>query len=427
MVKIGIIGGSGLDDSEILEDYREEKIETPYGEPSSPIARGKIGEADVCILSRHGKKHEISPSQVNYRANIYSLKKLGCTHILATTAAGSLKEEIKRGDFVVLDQFIDFTKHRNITFFDKFPGGLENAKHTAMPEPFSEFLRGKVIESCKELSISFHKKGTVITIEGPRFSTRAESRMFKQWADVINMSIAPEAILARESGLEYAAIAMSTDYDSWKADEEAVSWEEILRIFGENVEKMKRLLIKTIEKISKDDEEFIKGKIRTIPNWPKPGVMFRDITTLLKDNEGFKRTIEILENRYKNRNIDVIAGIESRGFIVGSVLANKLGLGFIPIRKKGKLPYEVEREEYDLEYGKDAIEIHKDAIRQGQKVLIIDDLIATGGTCRAAAKLIEKLGGIIEEIAFVIELPELKGREKLSNWGVYSVVKFEGE
>jgi len=220
---------------------------------------------------------------------------------------------------------------------------------------------------------------------------------------------------------------MSTDYDCWKQDEKPVSWEEIVKIFGQNVQNMKKLLLKTIEKLSTEDEDFIKGKIRTIPDWPKPGVMFRDITTLLKDNEGFKRVIDILYHKYKNRDIEIIAGIESRGFIVGSILAHKLNVGFVPIRKKGKLPHETEREEYDLEYGKDAVEIHKDAIKPGQKVLLIDDLIATGGTAQASAKLIEKLGGVIEEIAFVIELEDLKGREKLNKWEVFSVVKFDEE
>jgi len=427
-MKIGIIGGSGLDNPNLLENYKEVKVETPHGEPSSVITTGKIDDVEVGILARHGKKHEIPPSQVNYRANIYALAKLGCTHIIATTACGSLREEIKRGDFVILDQFIDFTKQRKTTFYEKFPGGIENAKHTAMPDPFSDFLREKIISAAKELGISFHKKGSVITIEGPRFSTRAESNMFRAWgADVINMSIAPEAILAREAGLEYAAIAMSTDYDCWKQDEKPVSWEEIVKIFGQNVQNMKKLLLKTIEKLSTEDEDFIKGKIRTIPDWPKPGVMFRDITTLLKDNEGFKRVIDILYHKYKNRDIEIIAGIESRGFIVGSILAHKLNVGFVPIRKKGKLPHETEREEYDLEYGKDAVEIHKDAIKPGQKVLLIDDLIATGGTAQASAKLIEKLGGVIEEIAFVIELEDLKGREKLNKWEVFSVVKFDEE
>lgn len=427
-MKIGIIGGSGLDDPKLLADYEEKQVETPYGETSSAITCGRLSGIEACIISRHGKKHEIPPSQVNYRANIYALKKLGCTHVLATTACGSLREEIKRGDFVVLDQFIDFTKQRKTTFYEKFPGGSENAKHTPMADPFSGFLRDKIISACMKLGIPYHKKGTVVTIEGPRFSTRAESSMFRSLgADVINMSIAPEAILAKEAGLEYAAVAMSTDYDSWKNDEAPVSWGEILKIFNNNADKMKNLLVKTIEELASDDEEFIKSKIRTIPNWPKPGVMFRDITTLLKDPEGFSRVMNVFYNRYSNRKIDVVTGIESRGFIVGSALANRLGVGFVPIRKPGKLPFDTIREEYELEYGRDAIEVHKDAITPGQKVLLIDDLIATGGTANAAAKLIEKLGGKLEEIAFVIELPELKGREKLASWDVYSILKFEGE
>ncbi|MBS3088205.1 adenine phosphoribosyltransferase [Candidatus Pacearchaeota archaeon] len=171
----------------------------------------------------------------------------------------------------------------------------------------------------------------------------------------------------------------------------------------------------------------IKSKIRTIPHFPKPGVMFRDITTLLKDPEGMEKVTEILCNRYKNKNIDVIAGIESRGFIIGGILAMRLGVGFIPVRKPGKLPAPTIKEEYQLEYGTDAIEIHKDAISPGQNVLVIDDLIATGGTAQATCNLVERLGGRIEEVAFVIELPELNGRKKLSRWPVFSIVKFEGE
>jgi adenine phosphoribosyltransferase len=226
--------------------------------------------------------------------------------------------------------------------------------------------------------------------------------------------------------LEYSAIAMSTDYDCWKINEEAVTWEHVLKTFNENAEKMKKLLVKTIEKIENNDEEFIKSKIRTIPDFPKPGVMFRDITTLLKDAEGFQRVMKVLEERYRNKDINLIAGIESRGFILASALASRLGKGLVLVRKPGKLPGECVKEEYDLEYGKDAIEIHRDAITQGDKVLLVDDLIATGGTCEAACKLIEKLGGEVVECAFVVELPELKGREKLI-WPAYSIVSFEGD
>ncbi len=428
MIKIGIIGGSGLDDPKILENFEEKTIDTPYGKPSSKITSGRIGNVEVFILARHGKRHEIPPTQVNNRANIAALKILGCTHILATTACGSLKEEIKRGDFVILDQFIDFTRQRKLTFYEEFPGGLENAKHTAIADPFSEFLRKKIISSCDELGILFHPFGTVITIEGPRFSTRAESDMFRLWgADVINMSIAPEAILAKELGIEYSAIAMSTDYDCWKVDEKPVVWEDIIKIFSENVEKMKKLLVNVIEKIGNNDEEFLKSKIRTVPNFPKPGIMFRDITTLLKDSEGFQRTLKLFEERYKNREIEVIAGIESRGFILASALASRLGKGLVLIRKPNKLPAETVSEEYDLEYGKNSIEIHKDAIKEGDKVLVCDDLIATSGTMVGACNLIEKLGGKVVECGVIVELEDLGGRKKLEDKGhrVFSIVRFK--
>jgi len=423
-MKIGIIGGSGLDDPRLLSNFEEKDLNTPYGKPSSNIVSGKLDGMEVCFLSRHGRKHEIPPTQVNNRANIYALKSLGCTHIIATTAVGSLKEEIKRGDFVILDQFIDFTRHRNITFYDSFKDGI---KHASMASPFSDFLRKKMITACSDIGISYHEKGTVITVEGPRFSTKAESKVFRQWgADVINMSISPEAILANELGIPYAAIAMSTDYDCWKEDENPVSWEAILSIFNQNSEKMKKLLIRVLERISSNDEEFIKSKIRTVPNFPKPGIMFRDITTLLKDPEGFQRTIEVMAKRYQDKEIDSIAGIESRGFIIASALALRLNKGIILVRKPGKLPAEKVREEYELEYGKDAIEIHKDAVSSGDKVLLVDDLIATGGTMTAAGNLIEKLGGKVVECAFVVELPELKGREKL-RWPIFKIVDFEGE
>mgnify|MGYP001603327273 FL=1 len=250
MAKIGIIGGSGLDDPKILKDAKEIEVDTPYGKPSSPLTVGKIKGIDVVILARHGRKHTIPPTQVNFRANIHALKNQGCTHILATTACGSLRKEIGRGDFVVLDQFIDFTRHRVITYYEEFPPGGENAKHTAMPDPFSEELRKALINAAKELKLKFHEKGTVVTIEGPRFSTRAESKMFRIWgADVINMSVAPECILANEAGIPYAAVAMSTDYDSWHEEEEPVTWKEILTIFNQNAEKVKKLLITTIPKI----------------------------------------------------------------------------------------------------------------------------------------------------------------------------------
>ncbi len=248
MAKVGIIGGSGLEDPSILKQPETVELETPFGEPSSPLTTGKIENMEVVILSRHGKKHTIPPTQVNNRANIYALNQMKCDYIITTTACGSLREEIDRGDLVILDQFIDFTRHRDITFFESFKPG--DMKHTPMADPFSKYIREKLIESAGEMSVRYHEKGTVVTIEGPRFSTRAESNMFRAWgADVINMSIAPEAILANELEIPYATIAMSTDYDCWRTDEEPVTWKEILEIFNQNVHNVLDLILKTLPKL----------------------------------------------------------------------------------------------------------------------------------------------------------------------------------
>jgi len=173
--------------------------------------------------------------------------------------------------------------------------------------------------------------------------------------------------------------------------------------------------------------ESIKSKIRAVPNWPKEGIIFRDITTLLQDPDGFKETIDILHKRYEDQKIDKIIGIESRGFIFGAPLAYLLGCGFVPIRKPGKLPAECESEEYTLEYGTDKIEIHKDAIKKGERVVIVDDLIATAGTAGAARNLVKKLGGELVECAFIVELVDLNGRNKLKGEKIYSIVEFKGK
>jgi 5'-methylthioadenosine phosphorylase len=425
-MKIGIIGGSGLEDPNLLEDFKVKEVETPFGKPSSPLTTGRINNIDVVIISRHGIKHEITPTEVNNKANVFALKNEGCKYIIATTAVGSLREEIKRGDFVILDQFIDFTKQRKETFFDKFEFG---AVHTPMANPFSEELRKKLIESCEKLKFPVHKKGTVITIEGPRFSTRAESNLFRQWgAHIINMSIAPECILANEAEVPYAVIAMSTDYDSWKNDEEPVTWNEIKYIMKENSEKVKKVILETINSFSKEQEILkLKDKIRTIPDFPKRGILFRDITPLLQDKDSLRRLTNIFYERYKDTKIDVVAGIESRGFILAGILAERLNAGLSLIRKPGKLPYETIKQEYSLEYGTDIIEMHKDSIKLGQKVLLVDDLIATGGTALASCNLVKKLGGEVVECAFLIELEELSGIERLKkeNFSSFSIVKFK--
>lgn len=173
--------------------------------------------------------------------------------------------------------------------------------------------------------------------------------------------------------------------------------------------------------------EDLKGKIRNIPDFPIKGVVFRDITTLISDPEAFKFVIDHLYERYRNKKPDLIVGIESRGFIFGGALADRLSVGFIPARKPGKLPWETVEESYELEYGKATLQIHADAIEKGQRVLILDDLLATGGTLAATARLVEKLGGIIEEIAIIIELTFLKGREKLTGRNIYSLVQYDSE
>ncbi len=248
MTKIAIIGGSGLENPEILLNTERVTMNTPYGDPSSDFICGTIGQVEVVLLSRHGRDHTIPPSQVNNRANLYAIQQLGCSHILATTACGSLRENIGRGDLVIPDQFIDFTRHRETTFFKEF---LPNEmKHTPMADPFDKSLREKLIAAGRELDLVLHSGGCILTIEGPRFSTRAESRMFRSWGgDLINMSTAPECILANELGIPYAAIAMATDYDSWKEEEIPVSWEEILRVFGHNVHNVIDILLKVIPTI----------------------------------------------------------------------------------------------------------------------------------------------------------------------------------
>ena len=251
MVKIGIIGGSGLDDPDILIDPQLVDVQTKYGPPSSSLMTGRIGGVETVILARHGRKHQFSPAQVNNRANIMALKQLGVSHILATTACGSLRREIDRGHLIILDQFIDFTRFRKNTFFDSFADGVH---HTAMAQPFDENMRRILIETGQSLDVPVHPTGCVVTIEGPRFSTIAESKMFQLLgADVINMSTAPEAMLAKEAEIPYAAVAMSTDYDCWKIDEEPVTWDDILAVFHKNADNVTQLLLKVIEKHNKLD------------------------------------------------------------------------------------------------------------------------------------------------------------------------------
>ncbi|MBF0624094.1 MAG: S-methyl-5'-thioadenosine phosphorylase [Magnetococcales bacterium] len=250
MIKVGIIGGSGLNNPDILRNPQELAVDTRYGKPSSALTCGVIEGVEVAILARHGRDHSIHPGGVNFRANIDALAQHGCTHILAATAVGSLRKKIAPGHLVFPDQFIDFTRQRKTTFFDEGP-----VVHTPMGEPFCPNLRRLLAESAKELGLTHHTGKTVITIEGPRFSTKAESHMFRSWnADIINMSTVPEVNLARERKIHYATAAMSTDYDCWHDDEEPVTWEMISRIMRDNAQHVIQLFLAVIPRIGADQD-----------------------------------------------------------------------------------------------------------------------------------------------------------------------------
>ncbi len=242
-VRIGIIGGSGLYSPDFLENVQEYKIYTPYGAPSSDIIIGEIRGVKVAFLPRHGKKHSIPPHMINYRANIWALKEVGVERLISISAVGSLREDYKPGDFVCTDQFIDMTKRRELTFYD---GPV--VAHVSMADPFCPELRALCIATAKSLGITMHEKGTYICIEGPRFSTRAESRLWRSFgADIIGMTLVPEVNLAREARMCFLNIAMVTDYDVWA--EKPVTAHEVARVMAENTEKVRRLLVELIPKI----------------------------------------------------------------------------------------------------------------------------------------------------------------------------------
>lgn len=251
-IKIGIIGGSGLNNPNIMEGGKERKVSTRYGEPSDVLIEGKIAGVDCVILARHGRKHSVNPSNVNYRANIWALKEAGCTHVIASTATGSLQEHIKPGDLVVVDSFIDRTRTRIQTFYDGAADSLPGVVHVPMEPAFCPRTRKILLEAASDLGITTHEVGTVVTIEGPRFSSKAESNLFRSWgASLVNMTLVPEVCLAREAGLIYAAVAMATDYDCWRGS--VVNVEEVLKTFKSNVEKIEKLFIATIPRIAKEN------------------------------------------------------------------------------------------------------------------------------------------------------------------------------
>ena len=235
---VGVIGGSGLYDIEGLKSVRKVRVRTPFGVPSDAIITGLLDGISVAFLSRHGRGHRLNPSEINYRANIYALKSLGVSRVISVSAVGSMKESIRPGDVVVPDQFIDLTKRRVSTFFE---GGI--VAHVAFGEPICATLAQALASSGQQLGATLHRGGTYLCIEGPQFSTKGESRLYRQWGvDVIGMTNMPEAKLAREAELCYATIALVTDYDCWHETEATVTVEGILATLRHNVALAKRML-----------------------------------------------------------------------------------------------------------------------------------------------------------------------------------------
>jgi 5'-methylthioadenosine phosphorylase len=241
--EIGIIGGSGVYDVSILENVREVKVYTPFGDTSDLITLGEYAGRRVAFLPRHGKGHRIPPHRINSRANVWAFKQLGVKRIVAPSAVGSLQPEVEPGQLVFPDQFIDLTKRRDYTFYE---GG--QVAHVSLADPFCPELRKVAEEKAGVLGLSFRGKGTYVCIEGPRFSTRAESALYRSWgAHVIGMTLVPEVNLAREQGMCYLTVAMVTDYDVWA--EKPVSAQEVVSTLSSNVEKVRRLLEELIPSV----------------------------------------------------------------------------------------------------------------------------------------------------------------------------------
>ena len=255
-IDIAFIGGSGLYKVPEIINVKWVKVSTNFGQPSSEICTGRIGKCNVAFLPRHGKFHTISPSKINYRANIEALKKLGSENIISLSAVGSLRNDYIPGDFVLVDQFIDKTYLRKKTFFED-----DLVVHLPMAQPVCKNIKNKLADSLKKLRINFHNQGTYVCIEGPQFSTLAESELFRSWGcDVIGMTNMPEAKLSLEAGICYASVGMVTDFDCWHPDHENVSVDQIVRTLNDNSEKAKKL----ISFIAQDHKLICSEKIKNL-------------------------------------------------------------------------------------------------------------------------------------------------------------------
>ena len=257
---LGIIGGSGLYDLPGLENKRQAAMATPWGEPSSELHYGEIGGLPVVFLPRHGKGHRLSPTGINYRANIDAMKRAGVTDLISVSACGSFREELPPGTFVLVDQFIDRTFAREKSFF-----GNGCVAHVTMADPISSGLANRLEEAAKAEAIPYRRGGTYLVMEGPQFSTRAESFLYRQWGcDVIGMTNMPEAKLAREAELCYATVAMVTDFDCWHDDHQDVDIMDILRVMKENSEKAGRLIAHLAKEFPHEHEPCPNGSDRAL-------------------------------------------------------------------------------------------------------------------------------------------------------------------
>ncbi len=263
---LGVIGGSGLYDMPGLQDVREHRIDTPFGAPSDALIEGRIGTTQMFFLPRHGRGHRFSPSEINYRANIWALKSVGVTDIISVSAVGSMRESIHPGDLVIIDQFIDRTLGRPRTFFSD---GV--VAHVPFGDPVSKRVSTALIAACKKVDVNHHIGGAYVCIEGPQFSTRAESLTFRTWSDVavIGMTNLPEARLAREAEIPYATLALATDYDCWHSDHDAVTVDQVVAVMKSNVVNAQRVIRAVAEQppVGADPaEEALKFAVMTHPD-----------------------------------------------------------------------------------------------------------------------------------------------------------------
>ena len=282
-MKVGIIGGSGLYNLKELDKVNNIQIDTPFGKPSSDFLTGEVHDIPVVFIPRHGIGHVLLPTEIPFRANIWGLKKLGVTHLISVGAVGSLKEEIIPGHIVFPDQFIDLTRHRTSTFF-----GNGIVAHVQFGDPVCPKLSEKLVQSAQTVGASIHLGGTYICMEGPAFSSRAESLLYRSWgADVIGMTNAQEAKLAREAEMSFASIALATDYDCWHVSESEVNVDDIIKVMHENVETARRIIVETMRNLTPD-----------FPNSQQDALKFALLTEKSKIPQKTRSDLDLLLSKY---------------------------------------------------------------------------------------------------------------------------------